>query len=109
MAELVRILYPEGDTRQEQLQHFAHVCQSSPTYQGVELFKNIADRYGYTRILLEAFSWLMSIYPGYLIYRRIRDCMIKPFMMNRLARQFGYDQLHVGNPNPELKFDRSLL
>jgi len=46
----------------------------------------------------------MSIRPGYLIFRQGDTCMIEPYLPSRFARQFGYDQLYVGNPNTDLHF-----
>jgi len=34
---------------------------------------------------------------------------IEPYMPNRFARQFGYDQLYVGNPNAQLAFSGNLF
>ena len=48
------------------------------------------------------FSWLLMIRLGYLVYRSREKCVIEPYMPSRFARQFGYDQLYVGNPNPAL-------
>ena len=48
------------------------------------------------------FSWLLMIRLGYLVYRLWEKCIIEPYMPSRFARQFGYDQLYVGNPNPAL-------
>lgn len=33
----------------------------------------------------------------------------EPYMPSRFARQFGYDQLYVGNPNPDLHHRGNLL
>nr|ABB55315.1 dna-directed rna polymerase ii - related [Asparagus officinalis] len=50
------------------------------------------------------FWWLISIRPGYLIFRQGRKCFIEPYQPYRFSRQFGYDQLYVGNPNPTLAY-----
>nr|ABD63154.1 hypothetical protein 20.t00006 [Asparagus officinalis] len=48
------------------------------------------------------FSWLLMIRLGYLVYRSREKYIIEPYMPSRFARQFVYDQLYVGNPNPAL-------
>src|SRR3954463_8775470 len=37
------------------------------------------------------------------------ECWIEPYTPSRFARQFGYDQLYVGNPNSELTVQGTLL
>ncbi|XP_020272747.1 uncharacterized protein LOC109847926 [Asparagus officinalis] len=55
------------------------------------------------------FRWLMNIRPGYLLFR-IRDvCHIEPYLPCRFARQFGYDQIYIGNPNRHLSFRGGLI
>ena len=36
-------------------------------------------------------------------------CYLEPYVPSRFARQFGYDQLYVGNPNSNLAFMGSLI
>jgi len=33
----------------------------------------------------------------------------QPYMPSRFARQFGYDQLYIGNPNAGLCFSKNLF
>ncbi|XP_020250822.1 uncharacterized protein LOC109828202 [Asparagus officinalis] len=46
-----------------------------------------------------SFHWLMNIRPGYNVFRSKNICRIEPYFPCRFARQFGYDQLYIGNPN----------
>ena len=57
---------------------------------------------GFTQLSGGVFHWLLSIRPGYLIFRQGAKCFIEPYQPYRFARQFGYDQLYVGNPRPQL-------
>lgn len=53
--------------------------------------------------------WLMNIRIRYHVYRHRVHYVIDPYMPNRFARQFGYDQLYVSNTNHTLGFEGSLL
>ena len=55
------------------------------------------------------FEWLVSIRPSHLLYRSGDTCYLEPYVPSRFARQFGYDQLYVGNPNSDLAFMGSLI
>jgi len=55
------------------------------------------------------FEWLVSIRPSHLLFRSGDTCYLEPYVPSRFARQFGYDQLYVGNPNPDLNFMGSLI
>ena len=55
------------------------------------------------------FLWLINIRPGYLIFRQGNSCTIEPYMPNRFARQFSYDQLYIGNPNADFSFSGNLF
>jgi len=55
------------------------------------------------------FEWLVCIRPSHLLYRSGDTCYMEPYIPSRFARQFGYDQLYVGNPNPDLAFMGSLI
>src|SRR4051812_32373749 len=55
------------------------------------------------------FTWLLNIRPGYHLFRREMECRIEPYTPSRFARQFGYDQLYVGNPNSDLAARGTLL
>lgn len=68
---------------------------------GVDLVDTRGDD-GDTILLAEAFSWLVSFQPGYLVYRLGNHYVIKLYIPSRFARQFGYDQLYIGNPSLEL-------
>ena len=45
----------------------------------------------------EIFEWLVSIRPSHLLYRSGDTCYLEPYVPSRFARQFGYDQMYVGN------------
>ena len=55
------------------------------------------------------FRWLVGIKPSHLVYQCGDDCYLKPYLLCRFARQFGYDQLYVGNPNSQLGCTGSLI
>jgi len=63
----------------------------------------------FTRLSQGAFWWLLNIRPGYMLFRQGTSCTIEPYMPNRFARQFGYDQLYIGNPNAYLAFEGNLF
>ena len=52
---------------------------------------------------------LVSIRPSHLLYRSGDTCYLEPYVPSKFARQFGYDQLYVGNPNSSLAFMGSLI
>lgn len=70
---------------------------------------DIAGQDVYIMLSIEAFSWLVSIQPGYLVYWLNDHCVIEPYMPNIFAGQFGYDQLYVNNPNLDLAYKEVLL
>ena len=73
-----------------------------PEITGAAYGDKFADMVGpnnFTRLSSGVFWWLNNIQPGYLLCRQGNSCTIEPYMPNRFARQFGYDQLYVGNPN----------
>ena len=55
------------------------------------------------------FEWLIRIRPSHLLYRSGDTCYLEPYVPSRFARQFGYDQLYVGNPKSNLAFMGSLI
>jgi len=55
------------------------------------------------------FRWLVSIRPSNLLCRLGDTCLLEPYVPCRFARQFGYDQLYVGNPNTKLCSEGSLI
>ena len=55
------------------------------------------------------FRWLINIRVGYLVFRVKNRCYIEPYLPCRFARQFGYDQLYVGNPSRCLKVEGGLV
>ena len=55
------------------------------------------------------FEWLVSIRPSHLVYKSGDPCYLEPYVPSQFARQFGYDQLYVGNPNTNLAFMGSLI
>ena len=52
---------------------------------------------------------VVSIWLSHLVYRSGDTCYLEPYVPSRFARQFGYDQLYVGNPNTSLAFMGSLI
>jgi len=70
-------------------------------------FLDIAGPDRYTT--LSTGCWLMCIRPGYLVFRQGDTCTIEPYLPSRFARQFGYDQLYVGNLNTGLHFSGNLF
>jgi len=95
--------------------------QSDVNYHLVRCFPDIEDAYygersldfaspyGFTTLSTGVFCWLINIQPGYLVFCQDDTCTIKPYMPSRFARQFGYDQLYVGNPNTGLRFSGNLF
>src|SRR3954467_1588537 len=72
-------------------------------------FVNLAREDGSTMLAPGPFTWLLNIRPGYHLFRREMECWIEPYTPSRFARQFGYDQLYVGNPNSDLAVRGTLL
>jgi len=72
-----------------------------------EEFKDVRD--DRTSLSQGVFEWLVSILPSHLEYRSGDTCYLEPYIPSRFARQFGYDQLYIGNPNTNLAFMGSLI
>src|SRR3954470_3508824 len=72
-------------------------------------FMDLAEEDGSTMLAPGPFTWLLNIRPGYHLFRREAECWIEPYTPSRFARQFGYDQLYVGNPNSDLAVQGTLL
>src|SRR4051812_15024554 len=72
-------------------------------------FVDLAGGDGSTVLAPGPFTWLLSIRPGYHLFRREMECWIEPYTPSRFARQSGYDQLYVGNPNSDLAAQGTLL
>jgi len=53
-----------------------------------------------TSLRLGTFKWLVDIRSSYLVYQSSDNYYLEPYLPSRFARQFGYDQVYVGNPNP---------
>ena len=70
-------------------------------------FKDVGE--GRTSLSRGIFEWLVSIRPSHLLYRSGDTCYLEPYVPSQFARQFGYDQLYVGNPNSSLAFMGSLI
>jgi len=43
------------------------------------------------------------------MYRYDVDCCLEPYLFSRFVRQFGFDQLYIGNPNPRLGYMGSMI
>ena len=63
----------------------------------------------FTRLPSGVFWWLINIRHGYLIFRQGNSYTIEPYMPSHFARQFGYDQLYVSNPNAGFCFSGNLF
>jgi len=97
------------------------IIQSDFNYQLIWCFPDIQDTSygdcfldftgpdGFTTLPTGALCWLINIRLGYLIFHQGDTCTIKPYLPSQFARQFGCDQLYVGNPNTGLHFSRNLL
>jgi len=72
-------------------------------------FTYLAGPDEFTRLPSRVFWWLINIRPGYLVFQQGDSCMIESYMPSCFARQFGYDQLYVGNPNTGLRFSGNLF
>ena len=72
-----------------------------------EEFFDIGD--GRSSLVQGVFKWLVSIRPSHLVYRCGDICYLESYIPSHFTRQFGYDQLYVGNPNPRLAFMGSLI
>ncbi|ONK67116.1 uncharacterized protein A4U43_C06F15880 [Asparagus officinalis] len=62
-----------------------------------------------TYLDIGCFNWLVNIRPGYLTFRVRDQCFIEPYLPCRFARQFGYDQLYIGNPRQQLRTHSGLI
>src|SRR4051812_37882814 len=72
-------------------------------------FVDLAGEDGSTMLAPGPFTWLLNIRPGYHLFHWKMECWIEPYTPSRFARQFGYDQLYVGNPNSDLAAQGTLL
>jgi len=72
-------------------------------------FADLAGLDDFTRLPSGVFWWLINIRHGYLIFRQGDSCTIKPYVPSHFARQFGYNQLYVDNPNAGLRFSGTCL
>jgi len=63
----------------------------------------------FTTLSTGVFYWLINFRPEYLIFRQGDTCTIKPYGPSQFTRQFGYDQLYMGNPNIGLRFNGNLF
>ena len=76
-----------------------------PYIQGTsyaEEFKDVKD--SMTSLNRGVFEWLVSVRPSYLVYLSGDIYYLEPYISSSFARQFGYDQLYIGNPNTSLAF-----
>jgi len=83
-----------------------------PEISGASYGDKFADLEGsdyFIRLPYGVFWWLINIQPGYLILRQDDSCTIEPYVPSHFARQFGYGQLYVGNPNAVLRFNGNLF
>ncbi|XP_020251034.1 uncharacterized protein LOC109828452, partial [Asparagus officinalis] len=76
---------------------------------GEELTDMEKPRTNRTALDVGCFRWLVNIRVGYLVLRVKDRCHIEPYLPCRFARQFGYDQLYVGNPSRSLRVEGGLV
>ncbi|ONK56558.1 uncharacterized protein A4U43_C10F10040 [Asparagus officinalis] len=62
-----------------------------------------------THLDISCFNWLVNIRSGYLTFWVRNQCFIESYLPCRFARQFGYDQLYVGNPRQQLRTHGGLM
>ena len=81
-----------------------------PRIRGARCYEEFRDaESGWSPMSRGVFEWLVSIRPSHLLYRSGDTCYLEPYVPSQFARQFGYDQLYVGNPNLDLAFMGSLI
>ena len=88
------------------------LVQYFPDFLGASYGERFFDRPGadgFAILSSRIFWWLINIRPGYLVFRQENICPIEPYLPSQFARQFGYDQLYVGNPNLGLHFSSNLF
>src|SRR4051812_29513033 len=88
------------------------LCRCPPSFDETVddgSFVDLAGEEGSTMLAPGPFTWLLNIRPGYHLFRREMECWIEPYTPSQFARQFGYDQLYVGNPNLDLTARGTLL
>lgn len=79
-------------------------CRSAEVLGLRGQYQDVSSKAGNdTSLPREAFYWLLNIRLGYLVYVPGRTPVLEPYVPCRFARQFGYDQLYVGNPNSDLR------
>jgi len=72
-----------------------------------EEFFNIGD--GRFSLGQGVFKWMVSIRLSHLVYQCGDIYYLEPYISSRFVRQFGHNQLYIGNPNPRLAFMGSLI
>jgi len=72
-----------------------------------EEFYDVGD--GRSSLRQSIFKWLVSIRPSHLVYRCGDIYYLEPYVPSCFDRQFGDDQLYIGNPNTHLAFMGSLI
>ncbi|ONK73102.1 uncharacterized protein A4U43_C04F27240 [Asparagus officinalis] len=125
-------LTSEGSYRSTSAGHSPLVFRSSPADMGRQLqvhkcwafstcFPQPPSRYGeclideenpreyQTYLDIGYFNWLVNIRPGYLTFQVGNQCFIELYLPCRFTRQFGYDQLYVGNPRQQLRTHGGLV
>jgi len=92
--------------RQDSYNLFRYFPHIPDTTYGKE-FRDVGDE----RTMLEndTFRWLVNIRFSHLVYRCGDDCYLEPYLPYCFAKQFKYDQLYVGNPNPQPRYMGSLI
>lgn len=72
-----------------------------------DLFEDIGE--SFSNLPRSVFPCLLCIHPVHLLYRSGNHWELDTYLLSCFARQFGYDQLHVGSPNAALAFEGSLV
>lgn len=103
------LLYIRQDVRYDLYYNFSVWAPNFSPAIYDEILNDETEEDGYLCMSAKAFSWLVSIKFEYLVYRLVGDCGIESYMPFCFARQLGYYQLFIGNPNPELGYVGSLL
>ena len=66
-------------------------------------FVDLARDDGLTMLAPRPFTRLLNIRPGYYLFHQEMECWIELYTPSRFARQFGYNQFLVKNPNQSLR------
>lgn len=74
-----------------------------------EKFTDLLGHDQFTFLSSGSFYWLINIKQRHLVFGQDSTCYSEPYYPSCFARQFRYDHIYVGNPNPNIKYDGNLL